>query len=457
MRPRWLLLAVLLVACAEGPYRPDVVILSIDSLSRDVLPGYGGEGADAPTLERLASRSLRFANAYSTASWTLPAHASLLTGLYPDRHGATDPRVLLAAALPRLAPRLREAGYSTVAFTDGAYLDWRYGFGEGFERYDDFVEPTGPAIEVPRGGLPHEEKGTALFDRAIAYLESRSADDERPLFLFLHTYSVHDYFRLHAWATAWAPAGELRETDGYLRCLLGLETCSDRDWEVLRTLYAAEVAHLDLGVARLLDALERTGRADDTLLIFLSDHGESFDRARGRLHHGGRLHQDQLRIPLLMHGPGIAPGEIDAPISLVDLMPTLLDLLGLPIPEGLDGRSLAPVIRREAVVAAVPLYAMEHYHLWYEGVRKNSPGVQPSPLSVAVIQGRDWYIRAAFSEELYDMKTDPEQDANLSADEQRVAGLRELSAARRPAAVQPEQTEQDPELLEQLRALGYVE
>ncbi len=456
MKLRWLLLAALLAACAEGPYRPDVVILSIDSLSREALPGYGGEGANAPTLERLASRSLRFANAYSTASWTLPAHASLLTGLYPDRHGATDPRVLLAAELPRLAPQLREAGYSTVAFTDGAYLDWRYGFGPGFERYDDFVAPTAPAIEVPRGGLPHEEKGTTLFDRAIAYLESRAAD-EPPLFLFLHTYSVHDYFRLHAWATARAPGAELRETSGYLRCLLGLEACSDRDWEVLRALYAAEVAHLDRGVARLLDVLERTGRADGTLLIFLSDHGESFDRARGRLHHGGRLHQDQLRIPLFMHGPGIAPGEIDAPISLVDLMPTLLDLLGLPIPEGLDGRSLVPAIRREAELAAVPLYAMEHYHLWYEGVRKNSPEVQPSPLSVAVIQGRNWYIRAPFSEELYDMEADPEQDANLSADERRVAGLRELSAARRQLAVQREPSEQDPELLEQLRALGYVE
>ena len=90
-------------------------------------------------------------------------------------------------------------------------------------------------------------------------------------------------------------------------------------------------------------------------------------------------------------------------------------------------------------------------------MRKNSPEVQPSPLSVAVIQGRDWYIRAPFSEELYDMEADPEQDANLSADERRVAGLRELSAARRPLAIQREQSEQDPELLEQLRALGYVE
>jgi arylsulfatase A-like enzyme len=346
---------VLLAACAEGPYRPDVVILSIDSLSRGALSGYGGEDANAPTLERLASRSLRFANAYSTASWTLPAHASLLTGLDPDRHGATDPRVLLAAELPRLAPHLRKAGYAIVAFTDGAYLDWRYGFGPGFERYDDFVEPPGPGIEVPRGGLPHEEKGTALFDRAITYLEARAAD-ERPLFLFLHTYSVHDYFRLHAWATARAPAGALRDTSGYLRCLLGLEACSDRDWEVLRTLYAAEVAHLD-----------------------------------------------------------------------------------------------------RAEVAGVPRYAMERYHLWHEGVRKNSPGVQPSPLSVAVIQGRDWYIRAPFSEELYDMETDPEQHVDLSADEQRVAGLRELSSVRRATQIQREQLEQDPVLLEQLRALGYVE
>jgi arylsulfatase A-like enzyme len=250
---------------------------------------------------------------------------------------------------------------------------------------------------------------------------------------------------------------EPREATDDLRCLLGMRPCSEADWAVFRALYRAEVENLDLGMARLLAALDRTGRGDDTLLIFLSDHGEGFDLERNRLHHGGRLHEDQIRIPLLIHGPDIAPGNIETPISLVDVMPTLLDLLGLPSPEGLDGRTFAPVIRRGAMLAEVPLYAMEHYHLWDREGRKNAPAVQTAPLSVAVILGSDWYIAGPFEEELYDMSADPKQERDLSADGSRVDRLRGLSASRPRVRIQRAPSEHDPELIERLRELGYVE
>jgi arylsulfatase A-like enzyme len=138
-----------------------------------------------------------FETALSPAAWTLPAHASLLTGVYPDRHGATDPRRRIAPNLPTLAQELREAGLETVAFTDGGYLHRRFGFAAGFDRYDDWVRDPDrrPVLNVPRGGAPDPQVGSALFDRTIAYLAQRRPEDP-PFFLFLQTYAVHDYFRV---------------------------------------------------------------------------------------------------------------------------------------------------------------------------------------------------------------------------------------------------------------------
>src|SRR5262245_45200398 len=214
--------------CApDPPARPSLILLSIDTLAPGALEARAAENG---ALGRLAGASLRFTNALSTAPWTLPAHASLMTGLYPDRHGATDPRTSIADGLPRLATLLRSAGYRTVAFTDGVYLEPLFGFAEGFDVYDAVRAPGASehVPELPRAGAPNQPRGDALFDRAIAYLEERS--DDAPLFLFLHTFSVHDYTLLRAWERPLPPADGFLSPQAYVDCVLGRTPCSDEAW-----------------------------------------------------------------------------------------------------------------------------------------------------------------------------------------------------------------------------------
>ncbi len=446
------------MACGNGtPRAPDstsLVIVLVDTLSRDALAA----GAELEGLAALRDASLRFTHAYSTAPWTLPALASLLTGLYPDRHGAVHPYTRISAGIPRLAQLLRNSGRATVAFTDGVFLERFYGFGEGFDLYDGSLGEAARlrAPPLPRAGAPHPVRGASLFDRAVAFLGARGASDG-PIFLFLQTYSVHDYFKLHPWTASHRTGAASRKPAGYLACLKGEQSCSAREWDVLESLYRAEVEHLARGLTRLRLALDEAGLADNTLLLLASDHGEGFDVARGRIHHGGRLHADQIRIPLWLSGPGIEPGETTEPVSLVDVMPTVLDLLGVPIPPGLDGRSLAGPVRGAPGLGERSFYAMEHYHRWRDGRRTPRKTVQDEPISVAVIRGGAWYIREPGGEELYDMGTDRRQVLNLVDRSPAATSLRSLAAARGRVRQALEDHPPDAALTEQLRSLGYVE
>jgi arylsulfatase A-like enzyme len=397
-----------------------------------------------------------FETALSPAAWTLPAHASLLTGLYPDRHGATDPRRRIAQDVPTLAQELRQAGLETVAFTDGGYVDRRFGFAAGFDRYDDWVRDPGsrPALDLPRNGAHDPQLGSALFDRAIAYLEQRHPDGP-PFFLFLQTYAVHDYFRVEPEAVRALAGEQFGGGKYYLKCLVGRRDCSMNDRRQLRALYAAEVANLDLGLGHLLSTLDRCGLTDSTLVIFVSDHGEGFDFARGRIHHGGRLHQDLIRVPLLIAGPGATPARVREPVSLVDVMPTVLDLLGRPSTAGLDGESLAPVLRRERPPRTRPLYAMEYYMWWEGGRRLSSEEVRQQAISVAAIARGRWYIQAASGDEIYDLEADAGQRRSL-IDVDHAGALRDLVSARREYHLPAGTRGPDRPLDARLRALGYV-
>ena len=453
-----LLAASLLLACGTGtphpPARTSLVIVLVDTLSRDALAA----AAKHDGLAALRDASLSFSNAYSTAPWTLPAVASLMTGLYPDRHGAIHAYTRVPVGIPRLAQALHDADYSTVAFTDGVFLERFYGFGAGFDLYDGMPgEDARLAVpSLPRTGAPHPLRGASLFDRAVAFLEAREPSGG-PVFLFLHTYGVHDYFKLHPWTASLLPGDARRNPAAYLACLKGERSCSAPEWELLEILYRAEVEHMARGVTRLLEALEAADLAGNTLLLLASDHGEGFDVAHGRIHHGGRLHADQIRIPLWLSGPGVEPGVTTEPVSLVDVMPTVLDLLGVPVPTGLDGRSLAGLVRGAAGPGERPFYAMEHYHRWRDGRRTPRATVQDDPVSVAVIRGRDWYIRDPGGEELYDMSSDRRQVLNVVDRSPAAAALRSLADARGSASHAPERVEPDATLTEQLRSLGYVE
>lgn len=440
-------LAVLaLGACGERAPRPNVILISIDTLRRDALRAYDSAAPALPALERLVAESVRFENAYSSASWTLPAHASLLTGLYPDRHGATDRRVTLAQGLETLAARFAGVGYETAALTGGGFLDAKYGLGRGFEHYAAKTHEKQEPAESAEG----------LLARVEEYLARRA--DERPLFLFLHTYAVHNYYDARAEAVAQSGQTLQGRRKAYVDCVLGRTHCAAEAWDELRALYRAELELLDQTFARLRSALEGAGLWQDSYVVLLSDHGEGFEPERQRIHHGGRLHADQLRIPLLVSGPALAPRAEPAAVSLVDLMPTLLELVGAGTPAGLDGRSLAARLQGGAALAPRPLFAMEHYFGWRDGKRDTSPEVLALPRELAVIDAGGWYITGedtrGATDELYALE-DEVQTQGRAPSAREVAAFRARLGERPFVRAESRPAESDPQLDGALDALGY--
>ncbi len=453
-------LAVTVTGCqSEAPKPRNLLLISIDTLNRSALRCYSPDALPLPALDSLAASSVRMLRAYSSASWTLPAHASIMTGLYPDRHQAIHRLTRIRRDVPQLGQVLREAGLHAVGFSEGGFVDGDFGFKWGFDRYDAWKNPERrrDCPPVPRNGGRSRVAGSDLFDRAIAYLESRAGTEEA-FFLFVHTMMVHDYWQSHPWAVeGLAEYGD--DADRYGSCLRGKRDCREEDWVRLRALYRAELKRLDEGIGRLLSALEESGHGDDTLIVFLTDHGEGFDPARGRIHHGGRLHEDVLHIPMLIAGPGISPGACAHPVSLVDVFPTIMDAFGLEPSSGLDSRSfwgavLSPERRLEGQERR--LFAMEHEFRWDGGRRDRLPEPPDAPLGMAVIQGDDWYIQAGDEVELYDMSSDPRQDRNLAAS-RHLEEFRRIVGARESSGRKPSTHELDEEQLDELRSLGYVD
>jgi arylsulfatase A-like enzyme len=439
-----------------------VVLISIDTLNRSSLAAFDSTASKLPNLDHFAQTSSRFLNAYSTASWTLPAHASLFTGLYPDRHGATHQKLRISEGIHTLADSLAAAGFETVAFTNGGFVDPSFGFGKGFEYYDGWSAKGSrlSRLELPRGGKPQKDPGRSLFDRAIAFISQHQPSDP-PFFLFLQTYAVHNYYRLHRWAIQ-ASGGvfdrsQLRKPSEYLKCMRGRIPCSE-EWLALSQLYRGELVNLDAGFGRLMEALDDAQLGDSTLVVFLSDHGEGFDFTNHRLHHGGRLHEDVIRIPLMLRGPSVVAQPISDAISLVDVMPTVLDLAGLPIPPELDGVSMAASVRGEKASGDPQRYAMEFSQWWNEDGLQNTEEIRASPLQLAVIEPDLWYIRDSDSrEEIYDMREDPKQLKSLGGPSESVERLRVLANLRWDRRPPQEKLIADDEIQRQLRALGYLD
>ena len=437
-----LLSCALGAACQRAPAKPPLVLLiSVDTLRRDALHAFAQGAAPLASLDAFAAESVRFDRATSAASWTLPAHGSLLTGLYPDRHGATDPHVALSNEVPTLAERLRAAGFETIALTQGGYLDRKYGMDRGFDRYTD---------DPPSGGPDH-----SIFDQAAALVAARK--DARPLFLFLQTYSVHDYFLLRPWTVAAIGEKPPRTASEYGACLQGRMRCDPADWQVLRALYDAELQNLDACFGRLRAALVAAGLWDRALVVLTSDHGEGFAPELHRIHHGGRLHEDLVRVPMLVRAPGLTARAIAAPVSLVDVAPTLLAMTGAEPIANADGRSLADLLRGGADPPARTLFAEEHYSTWWADTRTRAVSVQARPLSIAAIDGDHWYLRTADRESVYDLASDPHMEHDLGPGAPFAAALREAAKQRDVDRVATPVLESDEQLRARLRALGYGE
>lgn len=321
---------------------PDVIIVSLDTLRADRLePGTHS----TPHLQALARASLNFSDASSTSAWTLPSHTSLFTGRWPQAHGVTDRlHKLTEGTTTTLARAFRDAGYETTAITGGGYVSPTYGLAAGFERYDTH--------DPARFNVDHKTKTTiqphGSRDSLMALL---GGPRDRPLFAFVHTFAAHHGLPAIAkLKSIGMDNDDFRSMRTELTGLLAAQRAGDTGAEIDPQLianvigvYDVSVTSADELVGEIVETLVAAGRFDDTILVVTSDHGqELFDR--GSVGHGHQMHPELLRIPLLIRAPGARVGDESAPVSLVDIGPTVRELAGLPADDGAHGRSLVPLL-----------------------------------------------------------------------------------------------------------------
>ncbi len=333
-----LLLAVslLLAGCREAPERPpNIVLLTIDTQRWDYFGSYGYRDAGlTPTIDRLAARGTRFQQAVSVAGTTFPAHASMLTGLYPRQHGARSNYHALGTDIVSVAQTLDQAQYQTGAFVSFRSMLTNGHLNRGFQA-DNTAATAGQPKVV--------QSGEKTLQQANDWL--RDTDPQRPLFLWLHLFEPHGPYDLTDYADQ-----RLSDYDGLLRDGADMDKLLNRTPEIvnseanlaaLRTLYAGEVNLADRLIGRLLDSLDALGRLDDSVVILTSDHGQGLGEGR-RMGHGAVLWEEVIRVPLIIadfREPRRAE-VVTERVGVIDIAPTVADYANLPIAFDRFGRSL---------------------------------------------------------------------------------------------------------------------
>ncbi|MET0552885.1 MAG: sulfatase-like hydrolase/transferase [Vicinamibacteria bacterium] len=384
------------------PGRPSVLLVTIDTLRPDAL-GFAGGTNPTPALDGLARGGFAFPRAVSPVPLTLPAHVSIMTGTLPRRNGVRDNGQPLPPRRDTLAERLRTAGYQTAAFVSGFPLQRIFGLDRGFARYDDDL-PDG------REGWT-ERRADATTRRALAYLSAARG----PFFVWVHYYDPHDPYD--------PPRAFWRGGS--------------------RGTYDGEVAFVDHYVGELLAGAR--ARSPQLLTVVTADHGEALGE-HGELTHGYFVYDSTMLVPLVFDWPGrLQPGRSQRPARLLDVAPTLLDLLGLPALPDADGVSLRPIL--EGRDQALPAAYLETTLPWtYFGW---------SPLSA--LRSDRFKLVHAPRPELYDLAADPGEQQSLDARAHPEAAelRRQLTDIERKGSAHATAIV-DPEARERLRALGYV-
>jgi arylsulfatase A-like enzyme len=434
------LIAVLgsLTACrsAETPRRPNVVVILIDTLRAEYLGLYGYPEETAPFLSELAERSAVFERAFSTSSWTAPSTSSLFTSLYPNQHGVVVGLLMnrrqnrererkgketimlnrLPASVMTLPERFQSMGYATFGMASNPHIGKDMGFSRGFDRFEQDTE----------------EPVSVLFEHLREW--KHGIEQSTPFFLYLHFNDVHSPYEAHV------PFYERR-----------------RDWlEDRRAKYLSQVSYLDEYLRRIYEELNLK---DNTILVVTADHGEEF-LDHGRLEHPSSLYIELNRVLMMFHAPtlGVSPGRIDVNVSLIDVMPTLIDLIGgEPIP-AVEGVSLVPILRKEKE-SDVLTKQLRRRTLFAHRLAED----YSNPYWGAI--WRSWKLieRPDGNLEAYDHRSDPTERRNLySRDPSQIpakliADLEAFKMWQPVEAPSPVEVEVDDELRETLKSLGYVQ
>ena len=459
----WVLpLTWILLCCqpVDPPVSPNIVLFVMDTVRADAVSAYGGIEGTTPTLDRLASEGVRYARAYSHAPWTLPSHATIFSGLLPSQHGVGWQRTNARGELVMLAERLQEAGYETFGVSENIWISKHFNMAQGFERLVS--------------GL-----GVQVVQATRRWLVKREGD--RPFFLFVNVIDPHFPYAVakeNPFLPSGVSAGEassLPQDPAHYLCAPELKL---GQLAVLKGLYLGEVSAADAKLGRVLGLLDAAGEMEATITIVTSDHGEHFGE-HGLASHQFSVYQPLLHVPLVVHGlPDVEPAVVEEPVQQLDLVPTVLQWVGLEIPDSLPGRPLpttalsAPRERRMIGEYSDPAGAADPEE---KGLARSmrQAGLQARsdcPPNSRLFGDRRSVVRhphkAIWFEhhtaELYDLEADPHEEHDLAGE--RPALLAELvdviSSPPPPidAAMEPGAPARLPDdVRNQLEALGYVE
>lgn len=392
----------------------NVIVLTLDTTRADKLGAYGEKNVATPSLDRLASEGVLFEQAIAPAPLTLPAHSTIFTGTPPPVHGVRDNGgYVLDPRHVTLAEVLKRGGWQTGAFVGAFVLDSKWGLDQGFDRYaDDFDLSKYKAISLGDVSRP----GSQVVDRALEWLNGRA--DQR-FFAWLHFYDPHTPYE--------AP-------------------------EPYRTQYAGrpylgEIAYMDAQVGRVLQWLQDRGLQERTIVVAMGDHGEGLGEHR-EASHGFFVYDSTVRVPLVMRTPydGLSRRRVAAVVRSVDVMPTVVALVGQAAPKGVSGRSLLPMMTGVTPDLNLDAYSESYYPRYHYGWSE-----------LRAMRAGRFKLIAAPRPELYDLEQDPRETRNLY-DERRPLADRMAAAldriAERSTETQPARV--DPDTRERLAALGYV-
>jgi len=448
---RWLLMGAFAAGCgnADPSARPNIVLITVDTLRADRVNPYGYEAIRTPAIQQLADEGVVFEKAFCDTTWTIPSVASTMTGKYPVEHGVRTPFDRLAQGETTLAELLRSHGYRTAAIVGSFPVDHRFGFDQGFDSYDDETSRPYVAAERPEpvkdewfDGTRHERlqwyeqrmQGDAyrsdaeVADRVLGWLD---ANHEAPVFLWIHFFGPHQ-----------KPARTPQPTDPRER-RIAMSEAYDRD-----------VEDMDHHVGRVLARIRAHDSLNEAVIVFHSDHGETLVE-HARPGHGNDLYETTAHIPLIVRLPhGERAGErVSHLVRNIDIFPTVLGLAGIPVPPGLPGQDL------------LTRHDDDRTHAYLEArLLRSLTGIR-TPQWKLIVHGAERSFRGNRSPpsrkiELYDLADDPGELRDVaSAEPGRVAAMLEVLRAypQRAASPTPSVGELDREARDKLRALGYLE
>ncbi len=409
----------------------NVVLISLDTLRADRLGIYGYQRQTSPAIDSFARRGALFENVVSESSWTLPSHVTMLTALHPLSHKVDDRGRKIGGTLRMVQEILAAKGFRTLGFADGGYLSRSLGFNRGFQVYED-----------KREGLQ------AKLPKLIKALDGIKVGER--FFAFLHTYDIHcPYHPPEPYYSMFQSEGaeKIKTKRKCGATFFNKKPRSRGELLFLSDRYDGKIRWTDNNLSPLFEYLDRRKLLENTYVIILSDHGESFGE-HGLVGHQRSLHRELLSVPMIVVGPGIVARRIAQPVGLSDLTPTVLSLLGLQTEGKVDGTTLLPILFDWKSLPDFPSFRVS--------------SLEREVLLRSVADNRFHLIQDPSRKliELFDMASDPREQNNLASTQADV--VRAMNAQLDAAVTKfsdhggAEHVEQEDEELEQLKSLGYV-